>query len=920
VRRLTTSIAAALNVRAGEGPLLSLILGLFLLKGICDVFFATSASTLFLETFGTEILPYVYIGSAVVVTILGLLYSRMTSRFSTESLLQVTLVFVVASTAAFHVSLAIQHSKWGSIGLMIWREVLYMLLNATFWARVGTLFDVRQGKRLFPVMAAGEIVSAGIGGISIPFIVNRIGALHLLFFVEVSMALCVVVAIAIDRVPCESTANADEDVRLDARPLSRLIGQRYVALFFAVSVLSYVVYFMTDFNFYAVVNDRFPSAESLAAFFGVFYAVLNALNLALNGFFAGRLLIRYGIAVGLLAVPICVGAGTVAAFASFGLGLALFWPIVATKLMDEMLRGAFLYPTYKILYQPLPRQQRLRVQALRDSIVEPMAMGLSGGMLLALTSLLGFGVLQLSYGLAVVLVVFSMLSVLLRREYVVALGRSLSRRRPIDDSALLSNASSLAVIRQRLQTADAAEAIDCLGLLKTIDPEALRDELPRMLTHPRPEVRQDVLRRLREETAPADVRALQDVVRAETVPNVLGEAVRTLCSYTRAGAYEQVAPLLTHQSPEVRAGVVSGLLRYGTGAGVAAASDVLRRLVLSAEASDRMWAARILTDAESPDFVDLLRALLGDADLNVARAAITAAGRLKTPALMPAVFDKLSVPHLRECAASAVVEMGDVCIPMLEAAAEETCHRATGTRMIRILARIRSDAGLDALVAHIRHPDENVRHVVLEALAHRRFAATGARAIAVCAALEAELSNAAWLLACLRDLGVRDAVDLSASALRNDYSETRDRVLLLLSFVHPSRTFLNARALLLGGSVRQRAKALETVDNLLAPVWRATVLPLLDDVPDAERLARLQRTYPQSVRSVIERLSELIFTAPSGISSWSRACAVYEAARFGAPGLLGALDAATRHPDALVRETAEALYRTTLDAGTAPAV
>ena len=95
-------------------------------------------------------------------------------------------------------------SKWWYMGLMVWREVPYMLLNVAFWAQAGLLFNVRQSKRLFPLIAAGDIVSAAVGGAAIPFIVSRIGPLHLLFFAEISTALCLVVSAYFGRVAGES--------------------------------------------------------------------------------------------------------------------------------------------------------------------------------------------------------------------------------------------------------------------------------------------------------------------------------------------------------------------------------------------------------------------------------------------------------------------------------------------------------------------------------------------------------------------------------------------------------------------------------------------------------------------------------------------------------------------------------------------
>src|SRR3954471_19494542 len=121
------SLATALDIRPGEGRLLLFPLLLFFLKGISDVFVATSASTLFLKEFGNTSLPKVYIASAVFVTISGLAYSYLSTRLSMLALLRTTVAFSALTIAIFHFLMTFVASRWWSMGLMMWREVPYML-------------------------------------------------------------------------------------------------------------------------------------------------------------------------------------------------------------------------------------------------------------------------------------------------------------------------------------------------------------------------------------------------------------------------------------------------------------------------------------------------------------------------------------------------------------------------------------------------------------------------------------------------------------------------------------------------------------------------------------------------------------------------------------------------------------------------
>jgi hypothetical protein len=514
---LKKSLQAAVDVRQGEGRLLLLPLLLFFLKGICDVFLVTSGSTLFLKEFGNASLPKVYIASAALVTIFGLAYSYLSTRYSVLTLLRATIAFSALTIAIFHFSLAFLGSRWWSMGLMMWREVLYMLLNVTFWAQAGLFFNVRQSKRLFPLISAGDIGSAAIGGAAIPFIVKHTGPLHLLFFAEFSAALCLIVSARLGR---GASSHGSEDLAADSQPISKLVQDPYVAFFMTISVVSFVIYFFADYNFYDVVNSRYQQAESLAAFLGIFYAVLNGVNLVVNFAVAGRFLTRYGAYAGLLVLPVCVGAGTVAAigFSALGLGSAIFWSIVTTKLLDEMLRGAFLIPVLKILCQPLPDRERLRVQAVRDSVVEPFAIGFSGVLLLVLTHA-AFQRNQLLWILLLVLVVFATLGAFLRRQYVRILNKSLPGR---------SDAGDVETLARGLESSDPNEVIRSFTLMHRANPLAAKVYLPQILKHAIPEVRLHGLRQIQETRDARAAGLVRSLIESEQSPGVKSEALSTL--------------------------------------------------------------------------------------------------------------------------------------------------------------------------------------------------------------------------------------------------------------------------------------------------------------------------------------------------------------------------------------------------------
>src|SRR5207244_10745283 len=55
------------------------------------------------------------------------------------------------------------HHGWVLYLMLAWFNVLYLVNNLQFWGVAALLFDLRQSKRLFAVISAGDIPAKFIG-------------------------------------------------------------------------------------------------------------------------------------------------------------------------------------------------------------------------------------------------------------------------------------------------------------------------------------------------------------------------------------------------------------------------------------------------------------------------------------------------------------------------------------------------------------------------------------------------------------------------------------------------------------------------------------------------------------------------------------------------------------------------------------
>jgi AAA family ATP:ADP antiporter len=881
---LLNKLAPVFNIRSGEGRLVALLLVHSFFVGMAQILVSTTASTLFLVNFDSQSLSYVYIGAAVVAPLTGLLYSKLGKRPSFTRLLTANLGLLLLALVTFRFLLSLMpHARWLAMALYIWYYVQDVLINLEFWALSGRLLDVRQAKRLFGLIGAGEMVARSIIGFSIRPMVKVIGTPNLLFLAAggIACSLVLMFYIACLYQPDQTTIQTQKERAQEKLSYADLIRDRYIILIAALSFLALLGYFYVDFAYLDQTQARYPDRDELAGFLGDLFAVIGLLALISRLFLTSPLISKYGLKAGLLALPVMVSIGVVSMAVSgtiSGNTTVIFWLAVMTKLLFITFRKSTDRFASRILYQLLPKDLRVRAQTLIESMVEPVAIGVSGFTLL----LLSFGAIQLSYVLLVILAIWIIVVILLSREYTMVLLQALNKRKLAELSFSVADASSMAILEKGLESTHAGEVIYYLDVLESSEHGSLEPFLKKLLRHPAPEVRQDVLGRIERLSMTSTLKRVSTRLRLETSPQVRGSVLRTLAALGETEVFEQVLPYLEDSEPQVKMGAMVGLLRSGGIEGVLAAGESLIELTKSPEPVDRRFAAQVLGEVGISSFYRTLLKLLQDDDPQVRRAALTSAGKLKNPKLWPLVIENLLTYQTRAAAVSALVAGGEAVVPYLEAAfAENGQSREALIRIAQICGRVRGDRAIALLQDNVDFPDADVRYQVLVSLSLCGYRPQDKDVPNVEQKIHEEVANAAWTLAALGDMGDDEPLSLLKAALNRKLERHRDQLFLLLSFIYDAQSVMIARdtLYLARGSGEKRAYALEMIDTLISQELKEILLPLLDDLSLAERLYRLSDPFPQQSLGQIQRLQEIIIRSDMGLTSWIKACTLWALAR-----------------------------------------
>ncbi len=915
-------LSTMMNIQAGEGRLVILLLAQSFCLGLAKIFTSTAASALFITQFGAHRLPYVYIGLAIVVSLMGYLYAQLERRISFKLLLIVNLSVLLLTLVAFRLLLGLTNATWPIMALIIWLDVVTVLSGLAFWGLAGHLLDLRQGKRLFGLVGSGDMAASIISGLAMPALVGLMGTPNLLLVAAAGMAGALLLFLYVIRLYNSqlSTATKDKQTVYD-NPSEKSKSQvsylemfknRYTGLVFALAAVASFGFFFVDNAFYDMIQIRYTNANQMAAFLGRFLALANMVSLIGRVFITGPFLNRYGLLGGMLSLSLPVAIGTlliVMLGPIFGAVTLIFWLTTATKLFDNASRFSIYNSTEQILYQPLAPKQRSQALTIVESLIGPLAGGMAGLILLFLINVLGFGAIQLYYIVFIILIGWFALIFLLNKEYAVALTQCLTRRHLPQKYLALSDGASLSVLQKGLNSTYAGEVIYTLNILEEIKPADLNEYLQRALIHPAPEVRYEVLLRFEQRRDSSVLGDIRQLIEIEPVVMVRARALQTLAALGDVDVIEEVQPYLNHPIPQIKQGALVGLLRSGGIEGVLVAGQQLLELANSSDPTKRLFAAQVLGEIGISNFHRPLLPLLQDEDITVRQAALTAAGKLKSPQLWPLVIEALSVPLLSTVATSALTAGGQTVVPELRATLaqpEQSPHVLI--QLIRVCGRIRGKQVIALLQDKLDYPDEAVRSQVFTALNRCGYQAQLNQDVALINKLiKGELTDVTWTLVALADIGEDEAVKHLKKALHNELDRNRTHLFLLLSFIYDSESILKARDTLrmTQASAEKRAYALEIIEVLIPLELKQILLPLFDEsISRNHWLEKLIAVFPQKRLKDRPRLIDIISQSKEWVDSWVVACALDAVARLSITEAKSAIIDALSDTSPLIRETA----------------
>ncbi|TAK13745.1 MAG: cyclic nucleotide-binding domain-containing protein, partial [Anaerolineae bacterium] len=886
--------------------------------GVANNFIETAAFTLFLEAYPPGDLPYAQILTAFVISALASLYLRLEMRLSFARLLTLNVIALSAVALAVRLGLFTAVAPAVAFILPLHFQIQVNFVNLVFWPLAGRLFTVQQGKRLFGLANSGLWIGIILTGFAMPLIVRWVGTQNLLWLGAAAMAASLLVLRPILARHGAGFHETPAPVQPGRKPRAPLANRRYILLIFALVSVWWVTFFAINLLFYDRVYAQFPDGAAIAGFLGQYLAGLGVFTWFINTFFASRFLGRFGERATLLLLPglllILALAGLVAG--TFAGPLTLIFIItVIIKVLNLGLGFSIDRTGLTILYQPLPGPVRTRAQALAEGVVQSIAVGASGVLLLVLARFFQLDYRGLYALILVLAAAWTLIAFALGRQYGGMLVQALQKRFFGRGEEDVLDPDAFARLAAALRNESPAAALYALHMLETHEYPALDDAILGLLDHPNPTVQVEALARIESRRMTAALPAVQSLADSSAAAAVRGRALRVVAALGDVQHVMNLKGYLDSPEPDVVRAALIGLLNNDKELSLSLALKSLDKLAASRNVVDRVLLAEILESVAQPRYGARLAKLLDDPDRRVQRAALFAARRVPFPTVWEKSITLLDTPSLADPALAALSSINPASEGILVKALEEAVAAERWThaaQLARALGRASGAPTLNALIAHLAHPHRRLRAAVLKALTRRGWQASPSDRARVVDVLRAELNEWAWTLAAQVEAAKSPEASLLTSSLEIEGRYALRAAFLALALAYPPEPVLQARAVsrnpLAGQS--QRAYALELLEITLSAKHRGWFAPVFTAANPAEKLAALQRAFPQPDRIMQAWLLEILERPAGSVSPWLRAVALHTAARMNLAAIQHPAEAAAAHASPFVRETAAELLIT----------
>ncbi|WP_455377491.1 NTP/NDP exchange transporter [Petrachloros mirabilis] len=317
---------------------------------------------------GVQHLPWMMTATFVTLMFATPVFGLLSARVSRYRLLLTVYAFFAVNLIGFYLLSAGQVApRWIARAFFVWLSVFNLFVVSVFWSFMADVFTPVQGTRLFGVIAAGGS-SGAIAGPLLAAGVTFVAPVPALMLLSAGfLAACCLCMRWLDRWSRQQQIHRSGD---RGEPIG---GSMWAGIRLALSspyllgICGYLFLLTTTATFLyleqmKLIGEQVPSPEGRTRLFAMIDFAVNVITFLTQIFVTGRLIGRFGLASGLIVLPV----GSAVGFSMIG-----YAPVLGLFILFTVFRRVAEYgiakPSREVLFTVLSREEKYKSKTFIDT-------------------------------------------------------------------------------------------------------------------------------------------------------------------------------------------------------------------------------------------------------------------------------------------------------------------------------------------------------------------------------------------------------------------------------------------------------------------------------------------------------------------------------------------------------------------------
>jgi AAA family ATP:ADP antiporter len=376
-------------------------------------------NSLFLSELTSRALPLGYVLTAIMAIIGSFFYDKALEKYPLSMIIDRTIIGSVISLIVFGIALNF-HLAIGYLLFIpyIWVAIFGLLTASQFWILANLVYNVREAKRVFGFIGAGAIAGGIFGGYLTSLLTAFINTENLLFIAAVLLSCCIPITRYIWKSEVVKLNPFQRSMRTSPKSESpfKLIKQsKLLSLIALVVGISVLIAKLVDYQYSDYASKLIANPEELTAFFGFWFSTLSVISLIIQLFLTKRIVGTFGVGKSLLWLPTGILIGS-----ALLLIIPQLWVIVFIKIVDGSLKQSVNKAATELLSIPIPIEIKKKTKTFTDVVVDSIATGLAGFILIFFINALNISSTYISLIIIGLISIWLYFIYHLRIEYIVS--------------------------------------------------------------------------------------------------------------------------------------------------------------------------------------------------------------------------------------------------------------------------------------------------------------------------------------------------------------------------------------------------------------------------------------------------------------------------------------------------------------------